>query len=349
MPNPFTTMPGSQRQAFIAAIVCLVTGLVLVLATIQSHHRQLNAQNSVWGEIYANQLALAANNALIDGDRLSLQALVNAASDHAMIQHAAIYNVDNQLLTEAGTVGDGPGYSGTITLQDSIAGYVVITLNQDVILAPLYSNAWQLLLLILLLSALVYLLSINAPEWLTSEPGAALQVPAHSALLCVHFHQPKQLDDQSLDGLAGTVNTLCELYDGQLLDSNDRGLTLLFRGADDQDNHPFRAVCSGHLLLRWLDSSDGQLRFGLGLALAGETGSNALTLAARARQTLLLSNECAEHPAMNGRIDLAPARSGQQLAGFVARYQGLLESQLTALQQSGATASEEPVLTAGNR
>lgn len=123
------------------------------------------------GDSLAQQLAQDAGNSLVQGDKLSLQSILNTLVKNSVIAHAAVYDVENMPVAEAGSSRkktSRSAFSASINFQDSLAGYAVITIDTS----PLQKEAkvllWQLFALSILISLLSYLLGLIPARYLSA-------------------------------------------------------------------------------------------------------------------------------------------------------------------------------------
>ncbi|MEE8057204.1 MAG: hypothetical protein V3T17_05140 [Pseudomonadales bacterium] len=112
----------------------------------------------------------------MQGDKLSLQSLLNELVNSPMVVRGAIYNVENRPIAEAGEPSPGLSFSASITFQDSLAGYAVITFDTEPLHYKAGLLAWQLLVLALLLTSLVYLLSLIPARLLSTALSDLSQI-----------------------------------------------------------------------------------------------------------------------------------------------------------------------------
>lgn len=124
----------------------LVCGLVLVgmaMVWLVSHFTtryQLEQQTDSLGATLANQTALLATELVLSNDLISLNVLLTELTRSPAVSQAAVFTVDDQVLAISGPSasrdpGRGSGrtgsYAAPIALQDSVAGYVRVYLDQQ--------------------------------------------------------------------------------------------------------------------------------------------------------------------------------------------------------------------------
>lgn len=177
MLNRFIHLPLAKKAAAISAMLATLACLILVLASYHGNKQLVQHSATLFGKSLIQQLSREASNPLVQNDKLSLQALLNELVNTPIVTHAVIYDVENHPMAEAGEHQSGVSLSASITFQDSLAGYALITLNSQSLNKQATVLAWQLAGLAALLVALIYLLSL-LPARLVSALLADLTVLA---------------------------------------------------------------------------------------------------------------------------------------------------------------------------
>ena len=272
--------PDSLRPQLIFVVLCLIASALISAALFTHNHQQsLERHKRDYGHALANLAARQAVDATLNHDLVSMQVILTDVAQNAGVVGATIHDVENQLLVQSGhkpgsnTLRDGPqrSYTAPITLHDSVAGYVTVTLSLHAGLSTGNNFYWQLgfgVVLLLGLAALV--LSTWWRERDTDQPGQtggqddALQAaeaefsqePATTVLLNLQIHNLAQLRGQLnrltlqslLQRFEQQLQGVLTLYSGNLLSFDDSRLCLQFSGYNAQDCS-FRALCSAQLLL----------------------------------------------------------------------------------------------------
>jgi uncharacterized membrane protein affecting hemolysin expression len=180
--NILLQLPLAQKAALLSSTLCFCASIILILASFQSDRQLILHSSQLLGDSLARQLASDASNPLVQGDKLSLQSLLNKIIKSPIIVSGAIYDVANRPLAAAGREPeDGQSLSASITFQDSIAGYAVITLDTTPLQQYASALGWQLVLLALLLSGLCYVLSLQPARYvsrLINDLAAIASLPA---------------------------------------------------------------------------------------------------------------------------------------------------------------------------
>lgn len=160
MRDKFLALPIAQKAALLAALFSLLATLIMILASAQSQRQVISRSSELFGESLVRQLARDASSPLVQGDKLSLQAILNKLIESPLVVHGAVYDVENRPVAEAGAPTAGHDVSASITFQDSIAGYAVVTFDTHQLRAQVGQQSWQLVALAVLVSALVYVLAL---------------------------------------------------------------------------------------------------------------------------------------------------------------------------------------------
>ncbi len=150
-------LPLAIKSSLFTALVSLIACSLLIVASYQSSQQLIKLGSNYLGESLVTQLANNASNALVQGDKVSLQSLLSSLINNPLVGQASIFDVENHPIAEAGPIIDGPSYSASITLQDSIAGYAVITIDNSALRERCVTMAWQLLVTALFLTLFIYI------------------------------------------------------------------------------------------------------------------------------------------------------------------------------------------------
>lgn len=170
--NKFLNLSLAKKSALITASICFFTSIILILASYQSNRQIIAQSTEMLGENLAQQLARDASNALVQGDKLSLQSLLNNLVSSSPIVYSVIYDVENQPIAEAGKKPRNiasKAFSASITFQDSLAGYAVIDVNPQVLNQSAQSSLWQLFILVFLLACLAYIVGLAPARYLAAS------------------------------------------------------------------------------------------------------------------------------------------------------------------------------------
>tara|TARA_R110001592_G_scaffold321037_1_gene599433 strand:- start:177287 stop:178501 length:1215 start_codon:yes stop_codon:yes gene_type:complete len=139
----------------IGSLIALILGLqVSSIATEQKNYL---------GKTLSSQLAKVVRDPIIRQDMLSLQVEVDEMLSIEGIQHAAVYDATNRPLAKAQkaqyTVNPQNSHTSPITIENAVAGYVSVQLDQQFFSAPL--RGLQLTFSLLWISIVVALLVLS--------------------------------------------------------------------------------------------------------------------------------------------------------------------------------------------
>ncbi len=298
------SLPLPTRAALTTACLSFVASGVIVISSYQGNKQLLLENTSHYGKIIATQLANNAQDALVQQDRVSLQAMLSELAAHPQVLQATIYDVQNQLIAEAGEAGSSLDYPVSITFQDSIAGYAVLSIASATTFAGAASLAWQLLMLSIILTGFVYACALYPARYSSqlqrqtkplftrthqqdfdeletlrkqlaeheAKTTAAAPINTHKAFLSVGIINLEQSGNDAnnsqtaaLQWFRKQLEAICQLYDGQLSVSRSNGFIATFEDSDD-NNYPFRALCCAYLVKK-LQQDQTALQCNFGLAL----------------------------------------------------------------------------------
>lgn len=288
----FKNLPLAHRLALAITVMCLLSSLIISLVSVIGANKIIQQGTELYGQSLANQLATAASNPLIQRDHLSLQSLANDSVSSAALKRVTIYDMNSQPVVEAGAPYAEDSYSASITYQQSIAGYVVVSYDASSLHRQLTLLCWQLVALALVLAAMVYGLSqdklnelIGALRGSNTASPQTTRHPASDtelsfALATIHLaNQPaNNINHTALRHIQQQMLTLCKLYNGtvQLLSSNT--LCFQFYQQSTGDSCSFRALCAAYLLQHWMGEHFPDLNCQIGLDLLPASPGNGLSL-----------------------------------------------------------------------
>lgn len=338
----------------------LVLSLLLTLAIgLQLHWFLDNATQAAaqrYGQTLANLAAEQAAGALLNQDRVSLNAQMADIGRNLDVAGATLHDVEHHLLAQVGTLAQHnphlqiAQYSAPVVLQDSVAGYVTVAVNLARALDNRMRLYGRLLLTTALLLALFWLWVRRTP--LTPPAAKPINVPKkvrrlkprvkltldllnleqlHTELNGEAFKQLLSRFEQQLQGVTA-------LYGGESQGLQNHQLTLLFSD-ENRTEASFRAICSAELLHSLSESSELALKLGARI-LPFEASANLKAQYSRqlkpggTRATLisvkLLDEGLTERCQFAARADQRSARVEQLLPP----YQQLLVNQCKQLCQA---------------
>lgn len=268
----------------------LVTSIGLAGALVYSLQEQQRQQwSGEYGQALANLAARRALDSTLNHDLVSLQVILSDIAENRSVLNATIHDVENNLLVQAGqrqntsTASRFKNFSAPITLHNSIAGYVTITLDTR-LGAPFNSRLfWLFGLLVAVLVALTLcysffsrgkiwelatsersipivetskhnpnitaLASPTDDDGVLSERGFGVQLIIH---LMNYSELSRQVSSQSFralnQGLEQHLTGVMSLYNGEVVHAGQDFLYLQFYSNQSQDDAAFNGLCAALLL-----------------------------------------------------------------------------------------------------
>ncbi|MAZ88804.1 MAG: hypothetical protein CL693_14285 [Cellvibrionaceae bacterium] len=280
---PFSTVQALLRSPlFIISITTLICLLLSTSLLQQQHHQRLDLRTDHYGDALASLAAKQATDATLNHDLVSLQVTVSDVARNPHVLSTTIHDVENNLLVQA---GDSPNtgdyqqtehhsYTAAITLHDSVAGYVTVTIDSRALYQQ-QDDTW-LLALLGMAAALLVLSVLNArqqndqpvsdkQESAPSAPSEADTEIRHSGQKPIIIHLSyrclnwptltrqlsRTLKQQLFEELEGHLSGINALYSGKISLAQEDSIELQFTG-DDIGNTTFRAICASQLFFNLL-------------------------------------------------------------------------------------------------
>lgn len=279
MPVKINRIPGLTIFCAGALSGLLLTCLLIIPEV--SHH--LETAQKEYGQTLATTTSKRVIDASFNQDLVRLQLVLQELVSHPHIVQATIHDVENNLLVQAGEVRPAAEshtpYTASISLHDSISGYVTVTLqNFD---RPLVSILTVLQVLSgLLVAALAYsLYQAKSIEWIAPEKTSdttskvienkpvddgtdeEVEVPVEEELnqvyAVIHIKNMDVLKQQlatdmfrtTFNKLENIIRDVMALYNGNDFSSENNFYTLKFNASDAMNEAIFRASCSAFLIV----------------------------------------------------------------------------------------------------
>lgn len=174
MLNRLKKAPLNQQLAYVAAALCLLVSLALVvLAAISSKHLQ-SEQQAEFGRALAHQIARRVSISLETGDLLSITASLQRFVDTSSAAAVTIFDVDGKALGEAGEAqGEHLSqYRAPVRIESDIAGEVLVTIDTESASAAHRRFVLSLLGLSVLLSLAAYGVGMRFGKQLGARIGS---------------------------------------------------------------------------------------------------------------------------------------------------------------------------------
>lgn len=155
-------LPLARKLALAAALLSFSCCLLVILASQQQIRDLHQSHIEELGSQLSEQLAINARPALMQGDPLSLQALLVELTNSPSILQAAVFNIENKPVAEAGERVDGKAFMAPIHFQDTIAGHSLIVIDSSKLDTQVSGLMLQQILLSLLFAGCCYALALWA-------------------------------------------------------------------------------------------------------------------------------------------------------------------------------------------
>jgi len=332
------------------ALVAMLT--FPVIKAMQTRHQQH------YGQALASMAASQAIDASFNHDLVRLQVILQDIMENPSTQLATIHDVENKLLVQAGdsrsAIDANASFTAPIVLQDSIAGYVTVSLTKE---EDHPTNRWIIFAFLALTAALLLAelyrqgsieLELNQqiqqpPPADTGEAGDAEQETEDlpSVFSIIHIKNLAVLEQQlSGDNLRKTLNQVEQniadvlaLYNGTGYQRDDNQFRLSFLANDATNEALFRAACSAWLIVE-LSSIVNNIP--LDLAAFVSANEEDLVPANLPIAGLVLETQAASDALICRRlkfVELGSEDGRKVVAGFEQPFQSLLEKQRTQLAQ----------------
>ena len=255
----------------VAALASLVT--LLCCAWIWSATDNTQARTDAYGSSLAAGFAQLAIEPLLKQDRMHLAVISNRMLNIDEVAGVSVFSVDNQVLAASGESQHGPRYSRPVTLDESIMGYVRITLDPQAAATPNNITRVGLALAALLLvpGLCIGALSVR----LQSRPALAavtdveLATPATTAqhfLLAVNLYNQIGLTPEQraaeLDHAHDIAARVGEVYSATVQPLPGTGLLVHFPDTSEHDRG-LQVLCAAFVIAKLLEDQAGIYRLGL--------------------------------------------------------------------------------------
>jgi uncharacterized membrane protein affecting hemolysin expression len=363
-------------------VLLLVTAPLLVSCAlsvyfIAGHISETQQQQSqLIGNAIAKQLGASVSEYMLAEDRLSLTVLLNELVTEGVFSSATIYGADNSLVAAAGNSvnSENAVFTAEIPYQDSVAGYVHISLATD----RLFTDGWSTILIIgtanLLLILVAGFCAVKMASKLTSQHSTPEQASnrddatngstrkERSFSLPIikapsraeQKSQPLEFDDFTMlvlrirpprivDDLRSSIRKAASLHKGRIESFDDEEITILFTNETD---HCFQAACTA-LVVRSLTN---EIKYGeckAGMVCGSKKDEirqirkQASYYASVANNELLVSESVYLHEHIYGKAEIvefhssmAPDSQLYKISGLLDSHQNLIDSQARQLART---------------
>ena len=231
------------------ATLITVTSLLLTLTLGWIFERQQSAvietRTEHYGQSLSNLAAAQARQFLLNNDLISLQVMLEELVEKPDVIETVVFDVENQRLVEAGNSSShtdyGTAYTAPITLDNSLAGYVQVTIGDQQLMAS-HNSLWFTAILVILAAALaLQLISYKVKPYKEDKDDSP--PPANQLLLEFQFLRP---NPQNWGRFQQCLEFLNKLYGGEIQSLSTSSATMSFP-FDAEGEAQFRALCTAIL------------------------------------------------------------------------------------------------------
>ncbi len=376
-----STVQALLRSPLFIISITTLTCLLLSASLLQQQHKQrLDLRTGHYGNALSSLAAKQATDATLNHDLVSLQVTVTDVARNPHVLSATIHDVENRLLVQAGespntgnyTLREHQSFTAPITLHDSVAGYVTVSIDSEALYQQ-QNDTWLLALLGLAGALLVLSIlnlrqrpdSVDSPVSVptasdTEAEATAPTTPGNDEIIiglsiqCINWPTLKQqlsgaLKQQLIEDLERQLSGINTLYSGKVNAAQDDFVELHFSG-DDVGNTTFRAICAAQLLLQMLQSGSAGIQRQYACAIYRSDKSLALkqyihnhrrqqqlqnTLRQHRANTLLLDGQDCATSQLLQRVQVQAELIDEHwfvIEHLQPTYQGLLDKQAQQLQ-----------------
>lgn len=154
-------------------IFSLVAGSLLAVTLGFQLNTISTEQQGHFGQALSIQFAKSVQDPMIQQDTLSMQVEVDETANTEGIRHAAVYDATNHLLVESqrpsNITKDKDVYRSPITIENAIAGYATVHLDQQFFAAPLKTFKLTFMLLWCVITVTLLFISIKIGKNLSNR------------------------------------------------------------------------------------------------------------------------------------------------------------------------------------
>lgn len=353
----------ASRIVLLVTLPLLVSCILSIslIANLISENQQ--KQSQLIGNAIAKQLGASVSEYLLAEDRLSLTVLLNELVDEGVFSSATIYGADNRLVAAAGNAANSVAsvFTAEVTYQDSVAGYVHISLAADKLFVDTLSTILFVvganLALILITGFFTVKVASKLSQFKTTdaEEGRSDTTPKDNVRKERTFSlpiikvpsrpdrksnpAPVEFDDFSMlvlkirptriiDELRTSIRKVASLYKGRIESFDEEEITLLFTHETD---HCFQAACTA-LVIQSLtrEIKYGECKAGMDCGSKMEelrqVRKQASYYASVAANELLVSEAVYLHEKIYGKVEIEEFHSSMAPDSQLYRISGLIDS-----------------------
>ena len=353
----------------IPLLVSCVLSIYLISSLISENQQQ---QSQLIGNAIAKQLGASVSEYMLAEDRLSLTVLLNELVTKGVFSSATIYGADNRLVAAAGNATNSADsvFTAEIPYQDSVAGYVHISLATDKLFVDGLATIFMIVGVNLALILITGFYAVKVAARLTRQsPTPADDVIANGSVrkertfsLPIitapsrpdHKSAPLEFDDFSMlvlkirppriiDELRTSIRKAVSLYKGRIESFDEEEITVLFTHETD---HCFQAACTALVV----QSLTREIKYGeckAGMACGSnkdeirQVRKQASHYASVANNELLVSEAVYLRENIYRKVEIAEFHSSMapdsqlyKISGLLDSHQNLIDSQARQLART---------------
>lgn len=281
-----TQMPGLSptgeitqffRRRLLALLIAmpLVAGTLVAFILFADQNQLMKQDQNQYGEATAIQLAGQLEQYLVDDEVISLNVITTQLTRQGPVHFVAVYNAQNRLVAQSGqSKPDGKSYSAEITFQNSVIGFVRISVDTAVRASNSIING--MLLAAAAYAALVWYFFPVIWRYLAQPPAAVKALddsdqpaqqsetpePNIQSILVVRI-KPAQYLERHFEKFYQAA----KLYGGVIEQTSPEELIIKFEHPDAV----YMAACTGQLIREVTEKSRDRIKFGGALNVIDET------------------------------------------------------------------------------
>ncbi|MEQ9452858.1 MAG: hypothetical protein RJQ07_14845 [Pseudomonadales bacterium] len=240
-----------------------------MLLLIWAPEQRTSALMQQYGASLASTIAHSTSGLLLNQNQIELAVIAADIASFDEVSGITFYDPTQNILAMAGNQSMQHDFTAHASMNDTITGYVAITLEPSAFAAPPRYFAWAGTLLVLLSAPLLAIgvvqlsqrgnrslpiVSVNKPPADEAQESFCITVNLHNALAL-----GKQGSQAALEDALHMAQEVCALHAGFATIANSRGVLLLF---DRSAVSASQAICAGFLLLELLADyeTEGEFR-----------------------------------------------------------------------------------------
>ncbi|MGJ8688536.1 MAG: adenylate/guanylate cyclase domain-containing protein [Gammaproteobacteria bacterium] len=189
-PPTSKSMRLGQKFALTGAALMILSMCVFWLVTNQTTENILRQQADSLGTTLARQTAILVTELVLANDMVSMNVLLNQLTREPAIAQVAVLSIEDQVIAISGSSNSSAGeslfgtYVAPIALQDSLAGYVRVNLDQHYIEQGVTRSFLFMIAALLLLAltaiAVIYAMIQHFVSFPLSQLSASIQSVRHA-------------------------------------------------------------------------------------------------------------------------------------------------------------------------